>query len=417
MRYLLVLLLVACSPPADVSDVRASLTDAGPACSGDPSVDTWEQHAIFSSPDSDGVEVALFGGKVWVAGAFERGQSHALYGRMPSLTLHRMPDNPRDLDEPDLFAWPYVPVSNDLEMTEGVLLHDFDDDGLLDVVGFSSWNDATQQGIIIYFADNDYASFTEMVLPTSAGASDRWLDGIVFDGGIAAYGETSRVDTWDLPTSDVRTATNWTHNTVARVRHAMQLHEEDVDDDGNSDLVFAARRTASDYAPEGFGWAENGTTGGSGGTWTIHSYGAEEQAVISCAGDIDSDGDIDYMVPYLDPGGLSWFEQDGSSFTEHTITLPASLSGKDLKGCELADLDLDGDLDIALTTASAGNNVWYVEQTATSWTFVAIDPASWESKLDDPRAFDVDGDGDYDIITSGENSSTGLVWHENPRCD
>ncbi len=424
---------------------------------GDPSAGTWTAHTI--APDisrdgvdqhSDGLELADFNsdGLLDVVGAWEAGDT---------VSLHFHPGTSSSLlseGHPSAIGWSRVDVALDIDAAEGVLAQDFDVDGEVDIVSASQ---VAGGGLTVHWNDDDMRTWTGVRLRESSIVSDRWLEAVAADwsgdGGafdVLGLPETSRLYVWEQPSSGYRDTVNletstgsgvyedqldWTRTLVIRARWVMWAAPMDVDGDGDLDALLAIRRTSSSLPDEGFAWAENGTTGGVGGTWTIHYIGEHSangaanndrrQAMIGCLGDVDDDGDDDIVAPYLDAGTstwshLRWYENDDSAttWTDHAITLPTSLESRDMKGCVLGDIDLDGDLDIALTTASSPtSNVWWVEQTATGWDFHAVAVGGWESKLDDPRVADVDGDGDLDIITSGEESETGLAWHENGRCD
>ncbi len=440
-RLLLALVLAGCGA-SDLGVSRLALTDAGPSCTGDPSSARWTPHTI--APDiirgsveqhADGAAVADFDGDglIDIAHAWERGDT-------VGVSLHPGAGNSLLTEgHPSARGWPRIDVATDIDAAEGVEAVDLDGDGAPDLLSASSVGGG---GLVIHWNDDDALSWPRMTLTDSDVVSDRWLGTATADwsgdGGeydVLSFGETSRLYVWEQPTTGHRTATNWTRTLAVRARWPMWAFPFDNDDDGDLDVLLGLRRTDTGLPPEGFAWAENGTTGGVDGTWTVHSIGEtsakgaanndRRQAMIGCAGDVDDDGDTDFVAPYLDAGTstwshLRWFENDDSAttWTDHAISLPTELLSRDMKGCALADIDLDGDLDFFLTTAGNPNaNVWWVEQTSSSWSFHEIAAANWESKLDAPVAVDVDGDGDVDVVVTGEERETGASWFANERCD
>jgi hypothetical protein len=124
----------------------------------------------------------------------------------------------------------------------------------------------------------------------------------------------------------------------------------DLDQDGDSDLVFAngdAFDTQNDPKPyHGIQWLENlGEL-----TFRYHDIGRFYGAAKIAAGDLDGDGDLDLVVSswvndWDDPKrqSLVWFENSGKQqFTPRPLV--AGLRG--LVAVELADLTGDGRLDI-----------------------------------------------------------------------
>jgi hypothetical protein len=95
--------------------------------------------------------------------------------------------------------------------------------------------------------------------------------------------------------------------------------------------------------------------------------------------------------------------------------MPANAGGA--KAVKAADLDGDGRKEIIFTCESAkpdGIGVGYLKLIQGKW--IAHDVSGGEGvKFDLAEVFDVDGDGDLDIITCEETANLGLFWYENPR--
>jgi hypothetical protein len=142
--------------------------------------------------------------------------------------------------------------------------------------------------------------------------------------------------------------------------------------------------------------------------------------------DMDGDGDLDAIVPSKDPDRIDWHERRDSSglnWREHEIAFPPNMGHS--KAVKLGDINLDGQLDIVLSCASAGEPrsgvVWMEYGTSvfdSSWIDHEISGPEG-SKFDRLELIDLDGDGDLDVLTTEENfgddsRGIGVIWYENP---
>ncbi len=88
-----------------------------------------------------------------------------------------------------------------------------------------------------------------------------------------------------------------------------------------------------------------------------------------------------------------------------------------IQDVQAADVDLDGDLDLALSFSHADGDlsgvVWLEAGPDGTWTRGEVSgPAG--TKYDNVSLEDVDADGDLDVVTSEEIEQLGVVWYENP---
>ena len=130
--------------------------------------------------------------------------------------------------------------------------------------------------------------------------------------------------------------------------------------------------------------------------------------------DFDFNGDIDVAVSTGGNGAAYWYENGGNglSWTEHTITTGQSR----IEWVDAADIDGDGVMEVTLTDRSDGELLIAKPDTndpTGSWSVTQLDGNAPGCR--DHFIFDVDGDGDKDIIYAFPGSSAGVggvYWQE-----
>ena len=191
----------------------------------------------------------------------------------------------------------------------------------------------------------------------------------------------------------------------------------DVDGDGDLDWLSAVSTPTSTVS-----WFVNNGLGT--GPFTENTISASFGGATSVdAGDVDGDGDLDVAVAGFDLGDVVVFRNDNGVGTAWTV-LDVDLASVGPRRAVFADLDLDGDLDLAVAAnGTTTKDVSWYENTAgdgSAWTIRAVD-----STMNGARGIavaDVDGDGDPDIVASAEFddkvvfyenlAGTGLTWTE-----
>ena len=249
----------------------------------------------------------------------------------------------------------------------------------------------------------------------------------------------------------------------------------DLDGDGDNDIVAAAKYTHERHAPFIY-WFEN--SGHSEPHFTRHLLTSEIGMNWACkmaSSDLDNDGDADLLIRTDNPWQLSWFENLASnplSFQPHLLPAqdgyyPIDFMTRDFNGDKLqdivvcynnlfqigvgkvirfenhltdplpnwrsilmdqsviephgvdvADLDLDGDLDTFVLGSSYDNGnhkIYYVETLNQSTDTYATGLFSEEIyRIAHIRVNDIDRDGDQDIMLQG---SSNLLIIENTDFD
>ena len=135
-------------------------------------------------------------------------------------------------------------------------------------------------------------------------------------------------------------------------------------------------------------------------------------------GDLNRDGQIEYFFSLLTENYIAILEQATTQLFPIVIEDNAELGSQ--KGVAVGDIDLDGSLDVVVTFV--GGNVglgWMkydVSPFLNDWTWQTIYSIQG-GKFDQPILYDVDQDGDLDILTTEEKQGLGVIWFENPTID
>ncbi len=185
------------------------------------------------------------------------------------------------------------------------------------------------------------------------------------------------------------TVGTWSEHTVGSFASFVGMTVADIDSDGDFDVV-------SEYGGELSWWENNGVPDDN---WTRHGVADNLHAIwgIAC-GDVTGNGETDIVITEPDGNSISLYEQSGSSWTLRDLTPPAA---NDPWSVRLQDLDLDGDLDI-IASILYSNEVLWLENgggAGATWTIRIIDGSF--SGADCAVAADLDGDGDFDIASTG----------------
>ena len=293
-------------------------------------------------------------------------------------------------------------------------------------------NDSTQVSIMSYFSqtDNTYinASFANAITPMIADIiAIQNLYGVPTDINIGdtVYGYHSNVDGYlgqffELWTSDKSPFINIDlvdYPSTPTIKPTLT----DLDGDGDPDFVIG-KETAFLYYFENTGTPTNPN-------FTERTGAANPLNGVSVGGystptftDLDSDGDQDLIVGNGD-GDIAYFENTGTvtapGFTQRTGAANPfdTITKGSWSTVTLADLDGDGDLDLAV-----GNNdgdVHYYENTGTSANPNFISRTGETSPLNNinagsystPVFVDFDDDNDPDLVVGSGNEN--IYYFEN----
>ncbi|MFP9099429.1 T9SS type A sorting domain-containing protein [Flavobacterium sp. RHBU_24] len=175
------------------------------------------------------------------------------------------------------------------------------------------------------------------------------------------------------------------------VNSVMAVHSGDIDGDGDMDVVSAS---AGD---DKIAWYENVDGAGTFGPQQVLSVTADAASVVRLA-DVDGDGDLDVAFGSNTDQKIGWFENtDGlGNFSGEIFIGPNS---GDIRSMDFFDVDADGDLDF-LTATNIDNNITLFKNTNGEGVYA---PAILTKHIDGGRvvvAEDIDGDGDKDLVAA-----------------
>jgi hypothetical protein len=158
----------------------------------------------------------------------------------------------------------------------------------------------------------------------------------------------------------------------------------DVDADGDVDLITGGGGTFNGENSEVL--RNDGT-----GRFSVAQMVGASNSWDVLVGDLDGDGDVDFVECVNGLGGARVWVNDGAGlFTDSGQRL-----GRDLAAGALGDLDGDGDLDLVVAKPYNNAEVWLNDGLA---TFTLAQIVTFRSI--DVALGDLDGDGDLDVVSA-----------------
>lgn len=286
-------------------------------------------------------------------------------------------------------SWTTSDIATGLDGPPQVELSDLDGDGDLDLVGTLELG-----GTMVLHENQGGGSFgTQVVLD---GAADR-----VNHLAAADVDGDGLPDVLAAQTDDV----SWYRNLGGLVFAAGVAIEEnpycraftvdDVDGDGDPDLVAAPDQP-------GLRWHENDGSGGVGSTQPLSWSAASIRGAL--VHDIEGDGDLDVLSVSLEDDRVALYENAGGGVFRTQETLTTESDGAFRMGA--GDLDGDGLVDLVVSAWYDNSVSWYRRTASGDYESGRVIRAQRADGLD---IADMDGDGDLDVALADDQ----IVWYAN----
>ena len=286
-------------------------------------------------------------------------------------------------------------ITNSADCAMNVQAVDMDGDGDMDALT-ASYGDNT----IAWYENDGNQNFTKRDISTTAFtaiyAYAADMDGDGDMDALAALGEYGRVVWYENNGSQYFSARDITTNSP----YASGVYASDVDGDGDMDAL------SSSYADDTVSWYEN--DGNENFTKRDISVGAGGVIGVYAA-DMDGDGDIDPMSASYFSNEITLYENrtihQSAVFPQQTVISSEASSSHSIS---VHDLDGDGDIDVV----SGGEDVLWHENNGNQnfWADKLYDGNA--STLNSSFPCDIDRDGDVDLLMAGINNF-GLRWYTN----
>jgi len=236
---------------------------------------------------------------------------------------------------------------------------------------------------------------------------------------IGAKGSGSQLG-WLKSPPNPRDLSKWTFHPLYKTTWVMSIQDHDIDSDGDLDVLISDRKGPMSQVL----WLENPghQANQKHQPWKSHTLGAVGREVMFIDyQDINGDGRKDVIVPAKPRDILILFQPKDlfQPWNSHQITFPKNKYGTS-KAARAADLDGDGNIDIAVTCEHANGKLsgcfylsWKDSPMNATWIDTDIG-GPLGLKYDRIELIDIDADGDLDLFSCEERDQLGVFWYENP---
>jgi hypothetical protein len=245
-------------------------------------------------------------------------------------------------------AWPRVTVGSAKDVEEAIFA-DLDGDGRLEVVSATEGKTRT-----VYWHRftgspdklQDASAWSTRAFPATAN-QQMWMQAAALDldgqhGPDLLLGSKGNQATigWLQAPADAGNLAAWQYHKVRDAGWIMSLAPQDMDGDGDADVVFSDRRGPR----TGVFWLENpgAAANRAHAAWREHAIGAAGREVMFAdVGDIDGDGLIDVAVAVKPADVFLCLRQRDGTWRERVLSLDRENLG-DAKAVKIADVNRDG---------------------------------------------------------------------------
>lgn len=289
-------------------------------------------------------------------------------------------------------CWTEHAIDDDFVFATSVYSEDIDGDGDMDVLG-AAWgaNDITWWENV----DGSGTLWAECTVDGNyGGARSVYSEDIDGDGDMDMLGAAVKDNliTWWENVDGL--GASWTEHTVDPFFFgAISVYSEDINNDGYMDIIGAA------YYVNEITWWEN--TDGSGMSWLAHNVAVGFNAASYVySEDIDGDGDMDILGTAYEGNDIAWWENadgSGTSWIEHNIDGDFEGAGS----VHSEDMDGDGDMDVLGSASTADDITWWenADGSGILWIKHIVDGDFNSART--VYSEDVNGDGNMDVLGAG----------------
>jgi hypothetical protein len=188
---------------------------------------------------------------------------------------------------------------------------------------------------------------------------------------------------------------------------AVDVYSVDLDGDGDFD-VLAAAKGISQFESKVV-WFRN--LDGQGNFSNEIIISEEIQGAISVfAVDLDGDLDLDVLTASFTDNKVAWYENDGlGNFGAQQIITATAYSTREVFA---ADLDGDNDMDVLSVSPGTDKVIWFENEDGLGNFSDEIIIASNANAVGYVFAADLDGDNDLDVLSARSFENT-VAWYEN----
>ncbi|MFQ5717953.1 MAG: FG-GAP-like repeat-containing protein [Acidobacteriota bacterium] len=303
--------------------------------------------------------------------------------------------------------WTFHDVSTAAMAARQVIAADLDADGDLDLLSASvfgnpiAWYENLGGGVFGDAATNQRVISSTVLSGRAAVAGD--VDG---DGDLDPISASCVDNTVAWYENSGSTTTGiWNQRVVSSTAACPEsVFAADLDQDGDIDILSASSGGT-------LNWFEN--VNGLGMFATARPLASAFGGIDARAGDMDGDGDLDVVGATALTGEIAWFEN--RTIHGNSTFAPASIidSAVDVTAVVAADLDRDGSPDAVAGSGADGSLAWWHNDEQGLFSQIARDISLNSPGTEAIVAADLDGDGDLDVASATTSSGSRLAWHRN----